>query len=96
MIKTIKLYKTEELFRLKRLEPAERPDYKPTHLFDGLNTFYIGYGDVVFNLKRRIKDLVRRGTPTAMILDELFERVCKFDTAFSRFRAEHAHEPTRW
>ena len=43
MIKTIKLYETEELFRLKRLEPAERPDYKPTHLFDGLNTFYIGY-----------------------------------------------------
>jgi len=42
----------------------------------------------VFNLKRRIKDLVRRGTPTAMILDELFERVCKFDTAFSRLRAE--------
>ena len=96
MIKTIKLYETEELFRLKRLEPAERPNYKPTHLFDGLNTFYIGYGDVVFNLKRRIKDLVRRGTPTAMILDELFERVCKFDTAFSRFRAEQAHEPTHW
>jgi hypothetical protein len=31
-----------------------------------------------------------------MILNELFERVCKFDTAFSEFRAEHAHEPARW
>jgi hypothetical protein len=96
MVKTIKLYETEELFRFKRQEPAECPDYTLTHLFDGLNTFYIGYGDVVSNLKARIKDLARRGTPTAMILDELFERACKFDTVFSRFKAEHVHEPTRW
>jgi hypothetical protein len=77
------------------LEPAERPDYKPTHLFDGLNSFNIGYGDVVANLKTRIENFVRRGTPTALIFDELFERVCTFDTAFSRWRAEHTHEPTR-
>jgi len=96
MVKTIKLYETEELFRFKRLEPAERPDYKPTHFFDGLNSFNIGFGDVVFNLKHRIKNLVRRGTPAALILDEIFERVCVFDTAFSRWRAEHTHQPTRW
>lgn len=96
MIKTIKIYETEMLFRYKRLEPAEWPDYKPTHFFDGLNSFNIGYGDVVHNLKIRIKDFVRRNTPTALILDEVFERVCVFDTAFSRWRAEHIHEPTRW
>jgi hypothetical protein len=96
MIKTIKIYETEMLFRFKRLEPSEWPDYKPTHFFDGLNSFNIGYGDVVSNLKKRIKDFVRRGTPTALILDEIFERVCRFDTAFSRWRAEHTHEPTQW
>lgn len=96
MVKTIKLYETEILFRFKRLEATERPDFEPKHLFDGLNTFNIGYGDVVFNLKSRIKDFVRRGTPTALILDEIFERVCRFDTAFSRWRAEHTHEPTQW
>jgi hypothetical protein len=96
MLKTIKLYETERLFRVKKLEPAEWPDYKPTPLFDGLHSFNIGYGDVVCNFKARIKNFVRRGTPTALILDELFERVCIFDTAFSRLRAEHTHEPTRW
>jgi hypothetical protein len=96
MVKTIKIYETEMLFRFKRLEPAEWPDYESTHLFDGLNSFNIGYGDVVCNLKNRIKDFVRRGTPTALILDEVFERACRFDTAFSRWRAEHTHEPTRW
>lgn len=96
MIKTIKIYETEMLFRFKRLEPTQRPDYRSTHLFDGLHSFNIGYGDVVLGLKNRIKNLVRRGTPTSLILDELFERVCMFDTAFSRWRAEHTHEPTRW
>lgn len=96
MIKTIKVYETELLFRFKRLEPAERLDYKPVQLFDGLNSFNIGYGDVVFNLKQRIKKFARRGTPAALIFDELFERVLTFDTAFSRWRAEHSHEPTRW
>lgn len=96
MIKTIKIYETEMRFRYKRLEPSEWPDYKPTHFFDGLISFNIGYGDVVVNLKNRIKNFVRRGTPTALILDEVFERVCTFDTAFSRWRAEHTHEPTRW
>jgi len=96
MIKTIKIYETEMLFRFKRLEPAEWPQYRGMHLFDGLNTFNIGYGDVIYNLKMRIKDIVRRGTPTSLILDELFERVCKFDTAFSRWRAEHTCEPTLW
>ena len=63
---------------------------------DGLNTLNIGFGDVVFNLKQRIKSLVRRGTPAALILGELFERACKFDTVFSRWRAGRTHEPTRW
>jgi hypothetical protein len=96
MVKTIKIYETELLFRFKRVEQAEWPEYKPTQLFDGLNSFNIGYGDVVFNLKARIKEFVRRGTPTALILDELFERVCVSNTAFSRWRAEHSHEPTCW
>jgi hypothetical protein len=96
MIKTIKLYETELLFRFKRLEPAEQPEYKATQLFDGLNSFNIGYGDVASNLRKRIKDFVRCGTPTALILDELFERVCVQDTTFCRWRAEHSHEPTRW
>lgn len=96
MVKTIKIYETEMLFRFKRLEPTEWPDYKPTHFFDGLNSFNIGFGDVVSNLKSRIKSFVRRGTPTSLILDELFERVCKFDTAYSRWRAEHTYELTRW
>ena len=96
MVKTVKLYETERLFRLKKLERAEWPEYKAMELFDGLNTFNIGYGDVVINFKRRIKNLVRRGTPTSLILDEIFERLCVSDTAFARWRAVHEHEPTQW
>jgi hypothetical protein len=96
IVKTIKIYETEELFRFKRLAPAEWPEYKATHLFDGLSSFNIGYGDVVVNLKKRIKNLVLRGTPAALILEEIFERICVHNTAFSRWRDEHTHDPTRW
>jgi hypothetical protein len=96
LLKTVKIYETEKLYRFKRLEPAEWPEYKGTDLFDGFSSFNIGYGDVVINLKQRIKKLAGRGTPASIILDELWERVCKFDTAFSRWRTEHFHEPTRW
>ena len=96
MVKTVKLYETERLFRLKKMEPAEWPEYKTTELFDGLITFNIGYGDVVVNFKRRLKNLVRRGTPTSLILDEIFERLCVSETTFARWRAVHVHEPTRW
>jgi hypothetical protein len=96
IVKTIKLYETEMLFRFKRLDPLAWPVYKNTLIFDGLYSFNIGYGDVVNNLKRRIKDITRRGTPPALILNELFERICKFNTAYSRLRAEHTCEQTSW
>lgn len=96
LFRTIKIYETERLYRYKRLEPAEWPEYKLVHLFDGLKSFNIGYGDAVIGLKRRIKSLVRRGTSASLILDELFDRACKCDTAYSRLRAEHFNEPTSW
>jgi hypothetical protein len=96
LFKTIKIYETERLYRYKRLEPAEWPEYKLVPLFDGLKSFNIGYGDAVINLKRRIKNLVRRGTTASLMLDELFDRACKLDTAFSRWRAEHFNERTSW
>ena len=86
----------EHSLHFRREGRAEWPEYKATELFDGLVTFNIGYGDVVVNFKRRIKNLVRRGTPTSLILDEIFERLCVSDTAFARWRAVHEHEPTQW
>src|SRR5581483_11220186 len=75
IIKTIKIYETEPRFRFKRLAPSEWPKYEGTHLFDGLYSFNIGYGDVISNLKERIQNLCRRRSPTAKILEEVFNRI---------------------
>lgn len=96
LLNTIKLYETE--IRAKggyRLENGYDTSFSP-FLDDGMTTFWIGYGDVVINMKRRIEALCSDGTTASRILRELFERANKISSAYSRFRNVHTFEKTRW
>jgi hypothetical protein len=95
LLNTIKIYETERIFRGDYKEKEFAP-HQWLHLFDGMHSFWIGNGDVIFNLKRRIDRLRHEKGPVDAILVELFERVNVHNTAFGRFRSVHTLLETKW
>ena len=99
-INTIKLYETE---RFTLQDPTVSRDRlealrgKRLELFDGLTAYGIGRGDMILNLKRRIES-TRQGDATfiSRIFFAAADRAFQGDTVFSRMRAVHTNDATRW
>jgi|SoiMethySBSTD1v2_1073268.scaffolds.fasta_scaffold220109_2 hypothetical protein len=99
-INTLKLYETERFTLQDRTVSRERLEAlrgKRLELFDGLTAYGIGRGDMILNLKRRIES-TRQGDATfiARIFFAAADRAFQGDTVFSRMRAVHTNDATRW
>ena len=64
-------------------------------LFDGLSVFTVGTDDMLRNLYWRLEPYFATGA-AGMILKTVFDRFQVHDTAFSRLRALHHRDRTRW
>jgi hypothetical protein len=106
MMAVIKLYETEKcgyqvrqsfFSMISKKRQADKPSPFVSELFDGLTTFAVGNGDLIFNLLVRTKSVSER-TPSIIgqILTELLRRLHKNDTVFKRMRDRHTYEGTRW
>lgn len=81
--KTVKVYETE--IRAKNAKDIPVVDKKRTILFDGYPNYAINGGDLIGNMEKRISDL-KEESSAIIILREVFDRIARFDTAFSRIR----------
>lgn len=90
----VKLYETERKFSDASLLSLNARAPEP--LFDGLTTFSVGSGDMVFNLRERVHALCREGGFAHQILATILERLDRSDTVLSRFAALHRDDATRW
>lgn len=90
LVNTIKLYETERLAHggLASDIPEASWTEKPQPLFDGLSSFRIGGGDLIYNQGLRLDQLCRRRDPASRILAELVQRMLQHDTVYSRFMAQ--------
>jgi hypothetical protein len=106
MMAVVKLYETERtehraapnfLSFLGKSRGTREPAPFGTELFDGLTTFAVGQGDLVFNLFARINSVSgRTQSIPARILMELLRRLHGNDTVFRRMMDRHTNEGTRW
>ena len=101
-INTIKLYETERFvqpqavsdgFDMQQVDRA-MPS-RQTHLFDGIQGYTIGRGDMIRNLLNRIMTHSNSRISSA-ILKELIRRAATHNTIFKRLREVHINEKTRW
>lgn len=94
-VNTVKLYETE-----RRALNITSTDYEPidgqVQLFDGLSAFWLGKGNMVFNLMQRMAEPFPEALIAPQIVRELVRRMRRNDTVFSRFAAVHQFEPTGW
>lgn len=100
LINTIKLYETERFTLQDQAVSAERLEAlkgRRLELFDGLTAYGIGRGDMILNLKRRIES-TRHGDATFVtrIFHTAADRAFQGDTVFSRMRAVHTNDATKW
>ena len=97
LVKIVKLYETERLVGQGYQREINTENFRAAELFDGMNTFNIGYGDVISNLLLRLEHLTKEQTPPGRILQELFRRLAyEHDTSLRRFREMHMMDETRW
>jgi hypothetical protein len=95
LMNTIKLYETERLGNgPPRATLQELPD--PIPLFDGMTSFAVGGGDMIYNLRRRVKALCEEGGIASRIVLELLRRADRNDTIYRRLAAVHRVHETRW
>lgn len=92
---TVKLYETERHF--SDVDFAPKSDLRcPVPLFDGLTTFSIGNGDMIFNQRRRIAELCSAGSFAHRIVLAIIARLDRHDTVYRRFADLHTEDDTRW
>ncbi len=89
---TVKLYETER--RLGGGQGSASSPVERTELFDGLVAFWIGRGDMPFNMQRRLHNM-RQGIAGSIVW-ELFRRANCGDSVYRRFALLHQEEATRW
>jgi hypothetical protein len=95
LVNTVKLYETERLITGDQsIEAFTTPD-RPRPLFDGLTSFQVGRGDMVFNLMKRIYPHQPRQW-SEYLLQELLRRMVKEATVFQRFAEMHYRTKTDW
>ena len=97
LLNTVKLYETERLC-YSAPHAALAGLVSPTPLFDGMTSFAVGRGDMIFNLRQRTEAVCRSGgdSVAANIMRELLRRVDQQDTVYGRLAAVHANAATRW
>lgn len=101
LINSIKLQETERL--LCKTTDTEHDDvrqhlqHERVALFDGTSAFAVGTDDSLRNMRWRL-DKVCAHHPLGQIVIEIFDRLQlpEHDTVYSRFRARHTRERTRW
>lgn len=90
----VKLYETERKFT--EASSLKMNPRRPEPLFDGLTTFAVGSGDMIFNQRERLKAVCESGAYAHQILAEIVRRLDQNDTVFSRLAALHVKDATRW
>lgn len=64
-------------------------------LFDGTSAFTIGTCDTLRNMRWRL-DALKEPLPSYWILIEIFNRINKFETVYSRMSKQHTNKNTLW
>tara|TARA_B100001093_G_scaffold471337_1_gene493515 strand:- start:1575 stop:2309 length:735 start_codon:yes stop_codon:yes gene_type:complete len=64
-------------------------------LFDGTSAFTIGTCDTLRNMRWRL-DAMKEPLPSYWILREIFNRINKFETVYSRMSKQHTNKNTLW
>ncbi|WP_294033356.1 hypothetical protein [uncultured Moraxella sp.] len=101
LINTIKLQETERLLcqatDIEHDDVRQRLQTERVALFDGTAAFAVGTDDSLRNMRWRL-DKVCAHHPLGQIVIEIFDRLqlAEHDTVYSRFRARHTRERTRW
>jgi len=93
---TVKLYETERHFTGKARPLDAEAAAAPVPLFDGLTSFSVGHGDMIFNQRQRFEQLARDGSFAHRIVMEIIARLDGNDTVFKRLAAHHKNGATRW
>lgn len=93
---TVKLYETERHFGGATSAMDAEAAATPVPLFDGLTSFSVGYGDMIFNQRVRFAQLASAGSFAHRIVLEIIARLDANDTVFSRFAKLHKVDDTRW
>lgn len=96
-INTIKLYETERILSRGCFEDIEKLR-NPMHLFDGLTSFSVGYGDMIKSLRTRTKDICHLNPKSiaSRIMIELLNRADKNDTIYRRLAYVHKDHNSKW
>ena len=95
LMNTIKLYETERLGSGSMRTPL-RELVHPTPLFDGMTSFSVGWGDMIYNLRKRTAAVCAGDTIAGKIVLELLKRADRADTVYRRLSDLHQVEETRW
>lgn len=94
---TVKLYETEIWATGDRGTPREYRAVVPQiPLYDGVTAFYIGSGDLMQSMQKRLAAVADKKHVVSEILSELFKRMHTHDTVFRRFRDMHHATDTLW
>ena len=98
LINTCKLYETERFLLNSEDEnyleaKISEINSKRIPLFDGTSAFKLGTCDTLRNMSWRLQSLYDN-TPTLMILKELFRRINKHKTVYSRLANYHTNKNT--
>ena len=96
LLNVVKLYETERLIFETRAGESLRDLARTRPLFDGMTSFSIGHGDMVFNLRQRTEALCSVPTTATMIVQEIIRRVDAHDTIFRRLGELHLRPETQW
>lgn len=96
-LNTVKLYESER----RSYGPQQTPLValsSPVPLFDGMTSFAVGKGDMIFNLRQRTKAVCQSSKESLAgdILLEILRRADAADTVYRRLAAVHTNEETRW
>lgn len=92
---TVKLYETERHFSGAKRD-LEGNLRAPVALFDGLTTFSVGNGDMIYNQRVRLAEMCQAGGFAHRIVWAIIQRMDRHDTVFARFAALHTEDETRW
>ncbi|MEZ5958981.1 MAG: hypothetical protein R3C30_00950 [Hyphomonadaceae bacterium] len=92
----VKLYETERRFSAAPSALDAEAAVAPVSLFDGLTSFSVGYGDMIFNQRQRFAELAREGSFAHRIVAEIISRLDANDTVFRRLARHHKRDASRW
>lgn len=97
LVNTVKLYETENWATGRRGQDLPyRAVTLQTQLDDGLSVYQIGSGDLIRNMRNRLRAMPIPEHPISAILAELFRRLHMQDTVFHRFHDEHYNPASNW